>query len=248
MEDTMQKTIGQMVAEDYRTAQVFKNHKIDFCCKGNRGLAEVAEKKNLNIDDLIKELSDVQRQESDDNTDFKSWPLDLLADYIEKKHHRYVEERIPVLKQYLDRLCKVHGNHHPALFRIKEHFDISAGELAMHMKKEELVLFPWIRKMVKAEQRNEYLGEPRFGTVRNPIRTMMQEHDNEGERFRHIAALSNDYTPPGEACSTYRVSFSLLREFEEDLHRHIHLENNILFPKAEILEKRFEHPKPQTHD
>ncbi len=238
MEETMQQTIGQMVAEDYRKAQVFKNHKIDFCCKGNRSLAEVAEKKNLNIDNLLKELDAVQEEENNDTTDFKSWPLDLLADYIEKKHHRYVEERIPVLKQYLTKLCKVHGNDHPELLKIQEHFELSAGELTMHMKKEELVLFPWIRKMVKSEQNSESIGEPRFGTVRNPIQTMMQEHENEGERFRHIARLSDDYTPPKEACSTYRVSFSLLREFEEDLHRHIHLENNILFPKAEVLESK----------
>ncbi|SDE47482.1 regulator of cell morphogenesis and NO signaling [Pricia antarctica] len=238
MEETMQQTIGQMVAEDYRKAQVFKNHKIDFCCKGNRSLAEVAEKNNLKIDDLLKELEAVQEEENNDTTDFKSWPLDLLADYIEKKHHRYVEERIPVLKQYLTKLCKVHGNDHPELLKIQEHFELSAGELTMHMKKEELVLFPWIRKMVKSEQNNESIGEPRFGTVRNPIQTMMQEHENEGERFRHIARLSDDYTPPNDACSTYRVSFALLREFEEDLHRHIHLENNILFPKAEVLESK----------
>ncbi|KKM81357.1 hypothetical protein LCGC14_1330670, partial [marine sediment metagenome] len=129
-----------------------------------------------------------------DKTDFKTWPLDLLADYIEKKHHRYVESQIPVLNQYLAKLCRVHGERHPELLEVTEHFTKSAGELAMHMKKEELVLFPWVRKMVKAQRENEILGNPRFGTVQNPIRTMMQEHDNEGERFRQIAALSNDYT------------------------------------------------------
>lgn len=237
MENTLEKTIGQLVADDYRTAQVFKNHKIDFCCKGNRSLAEVAEKYKIDLDELLGELEMVQRETPTDNTDFKSWPLDLLADYIEKKHHRYVEETIPVLKQYLDKLCKVHCERHPELFEIHEHFNLSAGELAMHMKKEELVLFPWVRKMVKAERRGEPLDRPHFGTVKNPIAAMIQEHDNEGERFRVIAALSNDYTPPEDACNTYRVAFSLLQEFEEDLHRHIHLENNILFPKAKQLEK-----------
>lgn len=104
------------------------------------------------------------------------------------------------------------------------------------MKKEELVLFPWIRKMVKAEQQDKPLDRPHFGTVKNPIAMMMQDHENEGERFSQIAELSNDYTPPADACNTYRVTFSLLKEFEEDLHNHIHLENNILFPKAEALE------------
>ncbi|MEZ2416176.1 iron-sulfur cluster repair di-iron protein [Muriicola sp. E247] len=237
MEKTLEKTIGQMVAEDYRTAQVFKNHKIDFCCKGNRTLQEVAEKHNLDVDMLLREIYEVQRQNNSDNTDFKTWPLDLLADYIEKKHHRYVEERIPVLKQYLNKLFKVHGERHPELFKIDEHFNASAGELAMHMKKEELVLFPWVRKMVKAKQQNEPLDRPHFGTVKNPIAMMLQEHENEGERFRLIAELSNDYNPPEDACTTYRVAFSLLKEFEEDLHRHIHLENNILFPKAESMER-----------
>jgi len=233
----MEKTIGQMVAEDYRTAQVFKNNKIDFCCKGNRSLQEVAEKNNLDVVTLLREIDEVQREDNNDNTDFKSWPLDLLSDYIEKKHHRYVEEQIPVLKQYLSKLCRVHGERHPELLEITEHFNASAGELAMHMKKEELVLFPWVRKMVKAEQQKEVLDKPHFETVQNPIQMMMQEHDNEGQRFRQIANLSDNYTPPMDACSTYRVAFALLQEFEEDLHRHIHLENNILFPKAEKLEK-----------
>lgn len=235
--EVQEKTIGQMVAEDYRIAQVFKNHKIDFCCQGNRSIKEVAEKHRLEADTLLQEIEQVQQEPNTDNIDFKSWPIDLLADYIEKKHHRYVEERIPVLKQYLDKLCKVHGDRHPELLEINEHFIASAGELAMHMKKEELVLFPWVRKMVQARQQNEPLGKPHFGSVNNPISTMMQEHDNEGERFRKIAALSNQYTPPEDACNTYHVGYSLLQEFEADLHRHIHLENNILFPKAEALEK-----------
>lgn len=239
MENTLEKTIGQMVAEDYRVAQVFKNHKIDFCCKGNRSIEEVSEKYGLDVDVLLDEIDEVKQKTNNDNANFKSWPLDLLADYIEKKHHRYVEEKIPILKQYLAKLCKVHGERHPELFQIIEHFNASAGELAMHMKKEELLLFPWVSKMVKAEQQNEPLDRPHFGTVKNPITVMMQEHENEGDRFRLIAELSNDYTPPADACNTYRVAFSLLKEFEEDLHRHIHLENNILFPKAEVLEQKF---------
>lgn len=239
MENTLEKTIGQMVAEDYRIAQVFKNHKIDFCCKGNRSIEEVAEKKALDIHVLLEEIHEIQKQTNADDVDFKLWPLDQLADYIEKKHHRYVEERIPVLTQYLNKLCKVHGERHLELFQIEEHFNASAGELTLHMKKEELVLFPWIRKMVNAEKKNAPLDRPHFGTVKNPIGMMMQEHENEGERFRLIAELSNDYNPPVDACNTYRVAFSLLKEFEEDLHRHIHLENNILFPKAEILEQKF---------
>lgn len=238
MHNTTEKTIGQMVADDYRTAQVFKNHGIDFCCKGNRTLQEVVAKKGLDFESLIKELEEVQNQDQSEQPNFSTWPLDLLVDYIEKKHHRYVERQIPILNQYLDKLCRVHGERHPELLEISEQFQASGGELAMHMKKEELVLFPWIRKMVEGIADREILERPHFGTVHNPIQMMMKEHDHEGERFRKIAALSNDYTPPADACNTYRVTYSLLQEFEEDLHRHIHLENNILFPKAETLEKR----------
>tara|TARA_R110000765_G_scaffold425773_2_gene539523 strand:+ start:1894 stop:2628 length:735 start_codon:yes stop_codon:yes gene_type:complete len=238
MKNTIERTIGQMVADDYRTAQIFKKYKIDFCCNGNRSIDEVAKEKNLNVQILLKEIDHIQQRTGANQTDFNEVALDQLADHIENKHHHYVETQIPVLKQYLHKLCKVHGIRHPELFDINEHFNASAGELTMHMKKEELVLFPWIRKMIKVEQQNNLLGKPHFGTVKNPIAMMMQEHENEGERFMLIAKLSNDYTPPEDACTTYKVAFSLLKEFESDLHEHIHLENNILFPKAVTLENQ----------
>ncbi len=243
MEETLEKTIGQMVADDYRSAAVFEKFGIDFCCNGNRGIDEACEQKKVDAGELRKKLEMALTQTTAETTDYKSWPLDLLADYIEKKHHRYVEERIPVLTQYLTKINKVHGARHPELQQILDLFVASGGELTMHMKKEELVLFPYIRKMVKAKRNGEVLAEPRFGTVKNPIQTMMQEHDNEGERFRQIEALSDNYTPPKDACNTYNVAFALLKEFQDDLHLHIHLENNILFPKAEEMEKELEGSK-----
>ncbi len=243
MENLIEKPIGQIVAEDYRAAQIFKNHKIDFCCQGNRSIQDAAQKKNIDAQVLINEIEAIQQGENEDTIDFKSWPLDLLADYIEKKHHRYVEEKIPVLKPYLEKLCRVHGERHPELLEITEHFNKSAGELASHMKKEEIILFPAVRKMVQAKQTGTELEKPHFGTVQNPIQMMMTEHETEGERFRLIDELSNNYTPPEDACNTYRVTFALLQEFENDLHRHIHLENNILFPKAAELEKELNSKK-----
>ena len=123
------------------------------------------------------------------------------------------------------------------MFEITEHFNASAGELTAHMKKEELILFPIIRKMIDVNLKGTNMSKPHFGTVENPIEMMMNEHENEGDRFREIDRLSNSYTPPADACNTYQVTFSLLKEFEDDLHQHIHLENNILFPKAIALEK-----------
>nr|WP_294789043.1 iron-sulfur cluster repair di-iron protein [uncultured Flavobacterium sp.] len=239
MENLKNKTIGSFVAEDFRTAAVFSKYRIDFCCKGNRTVTEVCEKQNIDADDLLKNVLQVAQSENSGSIDFNSWPLDLLADYIEKTHHRYVEEKTNVLLPFLDKLCKVHGENHPELFRINELFVGCAGELSQHMKKEELVLFPFVKRMVKTKESDGLLSQPSFGTVSNPIAMMMHEHDSEGERFREIATLTNNYTPPADACTTYRVTYSMLKEFEADLHKHIHLENNILFPKAEVLEKDF---------
>ena len=239
METLEKNTIGEFVAKDFRTAAIFSRHGIDFCCKGHRTIEEVCQIKKINEADLLEELEAVMDSKNDYGIDFNSWPLDLLVVYIEKTHHRYVEEKTPVLLQYLDKLCSVHGSSHPELFQINELFTGCAGELAQHMKKEELILFPFVKKMMEATKSHASVEPPHFGTVNNPIAMMMEEHDNEGERFRKIAALTNSYTPPADACNTYRVTFAMLEEFEQDLHKHIHLENNILFPKAKALEKFF---------
>lgn len=238
--ETLEKiTIGEYVAKDFRTAAVFSKYKIDFCCKGNRTIEDACEKKEVDSDALLEEINTVLATKNDSGIDFKTWPLDLLADYIEKTHHRYVEEKTQVLLPFLDKLCKVHGANHPELFEINELFIGCAGELAQHMKKEELMLFPFIKKMAKASLTEEPIAQPQFGTVKNPIAMMMEEHEAEGDRFVKIAALTNNYTPPADACSTFRVTYAMLADFEQDLHKHIHLENNILFPSAMLLEKKF---------
>ncbi len=237
MSEFENKTVAEIVADDYRTAKVLESYKIDFCCHGNKKLDAVLKEKNLNPEKLFAELTSVKKQNNNGSIDFKSLPLDLLADYIEKKHHRYVEEKSPEIKQYLDKLCKVHGNNHPELFEINEQFNQSAGELAMHMKKEELILFPYIKRMVAAKLKHEKVKSPQFGTIENPINAMMSEHDVEGERFKKINELTSNYSVPDDGCNTYQLTYSLLNEFEEDLHIHIHLENNILFPDAIKLEK-----------
>ncbi|WP_418639391.1 iron-sulfur cluster repair di-iron protein [Winogradskyella sp.] len=239
LQKNTQKEIGQYVADDFRTAAIFSKYKIDFCCNGNRTIEEACDKKGIDSNQLMDELNQVLNSKGAETIDYKSWPLDLLAEYIEKKHHRYVEEKTPVLQQFLDKLCRVHGERHPELFKINELFTASAGELASHMKKEELILFPFIKKMVNAKLEDQTVQSPQFGTVENPIAMMMEEHDNEGARFREIDALTNNYTPPADACNTYKVTFAMLEEFEKDLHLHIHLENNILFPEAIKLEQQF---------
>lgn len=238
--ETLEKiTIGEFVARDFRTAAVFTKFGIDFCCKGGRTIDEACEKKGINPSEVLKEVEAVLEVKNDGGVDFNSWPLDLLAEYIEKTHHKYVEEKTQVLLQFLDKLCKVHGSQHLELFEINELFVESSRDLAVHMKKEELILFPFVKKMAGSHLSGQPVAMPPFGTVENPIAMMKEEHENEGERFRRIAELSNNYTPPADACNTYKVTFAMLDEFERDLHKHIHLENNILFPKAVALENEF---------
>ena len=232
-------TIGDFVAKEYRTATIFSKYGIDFCCKGQRTIDEVCKKMNLNEPQLLSELNAVLATKNDSGVDFNSWPLDVLIDYIEKTHHQYVEEKTQALIPFLDKLCNVHGNSHPELFEINQLFKDSAEELAAHMKKEEMILFPFVKEMIHATKSHGTIGKPFFGTVKNPISAMMNEHDAEGERYRTIAALSDNYKTPADACNTYRVTYAMLQEFEQDLHKHIHLENNILFPKAKALEKFF---------
>lgn len=236
MEIHEQAIIGALVAEDYRTASVFKAYGIDFCCNGSRTIAEACAKKGPEPQVLIKALEQVRGQKNEGMLAYNQWPADLLADYIEKKHHRYVAAKIAEIMPFLEKVATVHGNRHPELEEVAALFKDSAAELSAHMHKEETVLFPYIRKMAAGGT-----AHASFGTVEDPISVMMYEHHLEGARFEKIAALTGNYTPPEDACNTYRVTFSLLKEFEEDLHLHVHLENNILFPKAVEMEQQRPH-------
>jgi len=208
--------IGELVAHDYRTAAVFKKYGIDFCCQGNRTIRDACVEKKI---DEVQVVSDLQALPPGKSvaTDFAAWPLDLLADHIEQKHHRYVEHATLELQPYLAKICRVHGGRHPELGEIQDHFNATAGELAVHMKKEELMLFPYIRRMVKAQRAGTPLGAAPFGSVQNPIQMMMADHQIEGDRFKKIERLSDGYAPPSDACNTYLVTFALLKEFEQDL-------------------------------
>jgi regulator of cell morphogenesis and NO signaling len=231
-------TVGSFVAADYRAASVFSKYGIDFCCNGGIPISEACDKKKIDIPQLLSELQTATSDQQTESVNYQAWPADLLADFIEKKHHRYVKAQIPVIEQFLYKLCKVHGGRHPELFEITEKFTQSASELTSHMHKEENILFPIIRRMTDASlsaKENETVGLT-TGSIDNPIRVMMMEHETEGARFRDIALLSNNYQAPADGCTTYRVAFEMLKDFEQDLHHHIHLENNILFPAAIRLE------------
>lgn len=229
--------VGELVAADYRAASVLTAFGIDFCCKGNVSIGHACELNSLETDSVLNELTKATQSQDDSVPDYQSWPVETLIKHIEEKHHKYVEAKIPELKSYLRKIAQVHGSRHPELIEIEQLFFTGSGELAAHLKKEEFLLFPFIRKLSRAMATGKDPGPSLFATVKNPVSAMMEEHDAEGSRFSRIAQLSNNYTPPADACNTYRAAYSLLDEFEKDLHLHIHLENNILFPKAIELEK-----------
>ena len=228
--------VGEIVRKDFRTAKVFRENNIDFCCGGEKDLVQVCEEMNLDLQKIEEQLSEVVSDPPAAYLDFDSWDLDLLADYIEKKHHRSAEAAMPVLKTHLKKLVEVHGTTAPYLVEIAEVFEQAAGELAQHMKREELILFPYIRRMVKAHQSAQSMDPTFFGSLRNPISVLSQDHENEGEHFHQIEELSNGYEIPEWGCTTYAVTIRMLKEFQDELHNHIHLENNVLFPKAVALE------------
>lgn len=236
MKELESRTVAELVTENIKTAHVFKKYGIDFCCGGGVSIQKACEKADVDYNLLASELLNVGQEVSRVNN-YNSWELDFLTDHIINVHHTYVEENIPLLLQYSNRVAEVHGHNYTELLEIKDLVQQVAGELSSHMKKEELILFPFVKKMVAAKKEGGELPEANFGTVDNPIKMMEVEHEDAGEALRKIAQLSNNYTPPESACNTYRAFYAKLDEFEQDLHQHIHLENNILFPKSLQLEK-----------
>ncbi len=223
------RPVGEVVAEDYSRAAVFKRHGIDFCCGGGRTVSEAATGAGVDLDLLERELGSAGATGSEAGADDpRQWDLDLLADYIEKRHHRYVRRTAPVLTQFCEKLVRVHGMRHPELIEIRDSVAELATEMDRHMNEEEQFLFPM------AEELSGGPSTPRPEIV-EVIGAMEHDHDHAGSLLRRVRELSDDYTPPVDACATYRATFALLDEFECDLHRHVHLENNILFPRMAEL-------------
>jgi regulator of cell morphogenesis and NO signaling len=229
-------TIGETVKKDFRAAQVFTRHGIDFCCGGKKTITDACCEKKVNEKELRDELAQITSGTDTVTELYNSMDADALVNYILKKHHAYVGASIPVIMQYLDKVYKVHGHGYPELEKVFANFSAVADELTHHMMKEERVLFPYISSLAIAKRAGEKIAPPMFGTVANPIHMMEAEHENAGNLLREINEITDGYTIPPEACNTFRVSYLSLKQFEEDLHIHVHLENNILFPMAKQLE------------
>ncbi len=224
-DETEGATVAQMAVSHPSALSVFEKYNIDYCCGGHRTLEDACLRKGLDPVTIRREILQSASAEYTLRPDL--WSSSLLVDFIIQNHHNYVSEAIPEIKFLLDKVCNVHGNDNSELLTIREDFAELAEELTDHMKKEEFVLFPAIKRL-EAQSDNDH---PLSSAIQSPIVAMEHEHTIAGDLIKHIRSLSNDYTPPDFACPTYRITYQKLQEFDNDLMRHIHLENNILFER-----------------
>jgi regulator of cell morphogenesis and NO signaling len=233
MENLNSLTLAQIVKSNFKTASVFEKYHLDFCCKGKRSLDQACAEQQLQVNDVVAELENVFAN-ADNQTaiTFAQMNLTQLCDYIVNTHHAYVKNEMPQIFAYLQKVSSKHGERHPELYKIFETFAAVKEEMEGHMKKEEIVLFPRIKELQRLLEDESPVTQINITYLQSPISVMEQEHDHAGAMLNEIRMLSNDYVPPNDACTTYALSFAALKAFELDLHQHVHLENNILFPKA----------------
>lgn len=232
IQELTQRTIGDIVAEDYRAAGAFKKFGLDFCCGGKRTVAEACTKKGVDVEELQRELRSALRHDAGE-ADYASWPADLLVEYIVSMHHRFVRDKLPEIEAYARKVAKVHGSSYPALNEMLEVFLRLRDEMTEHLAKEEHLLFPYIKELVEVDSKGQAPGTAlEGGTPRQAVEMLESEHEEAGRLVAELEELSGGFTPPEDACPTFRVYFRNLEGFRDDLHKHVHLENNILFPCA----------------
>ncbi|GAA4334616.1 iron-sulfur cluster repair di-iron protein [Flaviaesturariibacter amylovorans] len=230
------ETIGEIAAKDLRKAKVFRKYGIDFCCGGKKSLSQTCAEKGLDLAALEAELDGVARSGAPAEN-FDRWDPAFLADYIYNKHHRYYYDEAPVIANLLNKVYEHHGSVFPQLTKLKEAWNELANELGGHFAKEEKVLFPFIRVLVQAQTTGDMAPLRQQFSLREPVQMMEADHEAAGELLQNIRSLTNGYTPPEGTCNSFALLYRKLEDLEGDLHQHIHLENNVLFPKALKLEQ-----------
>jgi len=229
------RTVRELALEIPGATRVFEKLGIDYCCGGGKSLQEACDTACQPLDDVLRALETAGWSPASDR-DWSPVPLAEVIAHIVKTHHSFTREEIARLGALLEKVCSVHAGRHPELLEVRKQFQGLAQELSVHLMKEEMVLFPYIVRMEEARLQNDPVLPPPFGTVENPVHMMMQEHDSAGEALRRMRQASQDYAPPTDACISYRTLYQALEGFESDLHQHIHLENNVLFPRAIEME------------
>jgi regulator of cell morphogenesis and NO signaling len=216
--------------------KVLEQAGVDFCCGGDKSLADACSHAGVSADELLGRLREASAQVRPSDENWVTSPLAELTRHICEKHHRYVRQAIPLIQNLLAKVQAKHSENHPEIKDVEGFFLTVGEEMTMHMQKEEHILFPYIEAIERAAAGKETWERPFFQTIQNPIHAMMQEHDAAGELVKRIRKASSDYTIPPEACASYQALYRELHQFEADLHQHVHLENNILFPRAVALE------------
>jgi len=237
--DITQRRVGDIVTADARAAVVFERHGLDFCCGGHRTLEEACRTRGVSAAGVASELSALGPPGAADQLPPEWSDLDVLARFILKTHHEYVKSTMPVILQWLDRLVDRHGPGHPELAGVRMEFRALADELNGHLQKEEMILFPYVADMARAKRNGGYLPPGCFSTILGPVQVMEDEHEHAGQSLGRLRVLTHDYALPDDACTTYRSCYAEMDRFDKDLRRHIHLENNILFPRAIEMEQTF---------
>jgi regulator of cell morphogenesis and NO signaling len=232
------KTVGDLAAEDPAAAHTFEKLGIDYCCGGGSTLENACRTAGLSVKQVTDSIESLKAAHATaPDRDWRTAPLADLVAHILNTHHQYTRAELARLAPLFDKVCAAHGQNHPELADIRDTFGALAQELSTHLMKEEMVLFPYILRMEEAALENVPAAPPPFGSVRNPVAMMVHEHDGAGQALREMRAASHGYTPPPDACASYRILYQLLAELEADLHTHIHLENNILFPRSIEMER-----------
>jgi len=238
MSVTTEKTVRELALENPGATRVFEKLGIDYCCGGGQTLEQACQAAHVSTNQVADSLA--ASQSASATAPARNWqtePLSELLAHIQSTHHVYTRKEIARLSPLFDKVCSVHGKNHPELLRLRQIFSGLAEELTTHLMKEEVVLFPYVLRIEEAVVANEPVLPPPFGSVRNPVAMMMNEHDGVGSALRSMRQIGNGYAAPPDACISFQTLYQALVAFEADLHQHIHLENNILFPRAIEMER-----------
>lgn len=228
-------TVGEIVASNYNAAGVLKEYGIDFCCGGGISLAKACEKKGADLDQVSNQIVNISDSNTGSHQNYTDWEPDFLIDYIINNHHSFVRRKVDEIPVYAAKVASVHGERHPENIEIYRHFNTLANEMIEHLESEEVRVFPLIKQIHTSLKNSETPDAEWTEKLRKELDLMEEEHEAAGDLMKIIRELSNGFTPPADACATYRILYQNLEGFENDLHRHVHLENNILFKKAEKL-------------
>jgi regulator of cell morphogenesis and NO signaling len=240
------KSIGELALEVPNAISILEKWQIDYCCKGGRSVAEACTDAGVTVTDLMKEIGEDRK--TDETRQWQNETLTALQTYVVDTHHVFTRDILETVRQLADKVAMRHGPRHPEVMAVQKIVHDMYGDLIPHMLKEEQVLFPYIAQMEAARSRGEEPPTPFFGTVRNPVRMMMMEHDAVGELLAKLRTETNDYALPKDACLSFHALYERLTDLEQDLHQHIHLENNLLFPRAASMEESVRPVPAFDHD